>query len=83
MSFLNGDYFIPMDPAANCFLVGVLESTTPNSYLLKDKGSFKFSIDDLFHSQISKEDLVGVPLLKGCHYNESDTQWIGLAFPIG
>ncbi len=53
---------------------------TPNSYLLKDKGSFKFSIDDLFHSQISKEDLVGVPLLVGYHYNESDTQRIGLAF---
>lgn len=53
---------------------------TANSYLLKDKGSFKFSKDDTFHSQIIKDYLVGVFLLEAYHYNESNTQRIGLAF---
>lgn len=48
--------------------------------ILKEKGSLKLTIEDLFHSQISSEDLVGVPLIEGYHYNESDTQRIGLAF---
>lgn len=48
--------------------------------ILKDKGSLKLSIEDIFHSQNTTEDLVGVPLIEGYHHNESDTQRIGLAF---
>lgn len=48
--------------------------------ILKEKGSLKLTIEDLFHSQISREELVGVPMIEGYHFNESDTRRIGLAF---
>jgi len=48
--------------------------------ILKEKGSLKLTIEDIFHSQISREVLVGVPLIESYHYNESDTRRIGLAF---
>lgn len=54
--------------------------TAAQKKIFKDKGSIKISIEDVFHSWIQKDNSVSIKQATAYHYNESDTQRIGLAF---
>ncbi len=47
--------------------------------ILKDKGSLKLTIDDIFHSW-KQNDITLLKQTEAFHFNETDTQRIGLSF---
>ncbi|WP_217602232.1 outer membrane beta-barrel family protein [Chitinophaga sp. GbtcB8] len=48
--------------------------------ILKDKGSIRLSVEDIFHTWIPKERVISIKQASVYHTNETDTQRIGIAF---
>lgn len=48
--------------------------------ILKDKGSIRLIMEDIFHSWIQKDNTVSIKQASSYHINHSDTQRVGLAF---